>query len=89
MLTITEQAWNRISALQSARPGVTLVRLRHKDGHVKCSAGVQKKLDRVIEHPNGPTLLMTPEVASRLSGRTLDAPETKRGPRLRLRKLSR
>lgn len=89
MVTITEKAWKRISELQSARPEVSIVRLMHKDGRVKCGNGVQRKLDRVLEHPGCPSLLMTPEVAKSLSGRTLDARETKRGPRLRLNRISR
>ncbi|MBI1315126.1 hypothetical protein GC176_27865 [bacterium] len=89
MVTITEKAWKRISELQSARPGVTVVRLMHKDGRVKCGVGVQRKLDRVIEHAGCPQLLMTPGVARCLSGRILDARDTSRGPRLRLKRISR
>lgn len=89
MVTITEKAWKRISELQSARPGVTVVQLTHKGGRVKCRAGVQQQLDHVIEHQGCPQLLMTPGVAKCLSGRILDARETSRGPRLRLKHISR
>jgi len=88
MLTVTESAWQRLTQLQSTRPGVTTMRLTHTDGHVKCHRGVQKKLDQIIDHPGRPTLVMTATVAKDLASRTLDARETDRGPRLRLNRIS-
>ena len=85
MLTITEAAWERLSQIQSTRPDVTAMRLTHKEGRVKCRRGVQKERDRVIEHTDRPTLLMTRTVAKDLTSRTLDAPETDSGRRLRLK----
>lgn len=89
MIKITEAAWARLTQLQAKRPGMTAVRLTHKDGQIKCRRGVPKKLDRTVEHDGSPTLLMTPDVAKELSGSTLDAPETERGRRLRLKRISR
>jgi hypothetical protein len=88
MLTVTESAWKRLSQLQSTRPGVTTMRLTHTDGLVKCHRGVQKKRDLIIDHPGRPTLVMTATVAEDLNSRTLDARETDRGPRLRLKQIS-
>ena len=88
MLTVTEAAWERLTELQSKRPDITAVRLTHKDGQVKCHRGKQKKHDRIVEHDGSPTLLMTPDVAKDVSGSTLDAPETERGRRLRLKRIS-
>jgi hypothetical protein len=61
------------------------MRLIHRDGRVLCGRGVRKKHDRVLEHKGCPTLLLTEALADDLSGRTLDAPKTKRGRRLQLR----
>ena len=85
MLTITESAWDRLSQLQSTRPGVTTMRLTHENGRVKCHRGIRRQRDRVIERPGRPKLLLTPTVAEDLTDSTLDAPDTNRGPRLRLK----
>ena len=89
MLTVTKAAWERLSKLQSTRPAVTAMRVKIENGRLRCHKGSQKNNDRVIDLPDHPTLLMTKAVADDLSGRTLDAPETKHGPRLRLQKKSR
>ena len=89
MLTVTTAAWDRLSKLQSTRPEVTTMRLKIKDGRPMCNKGSKRKDDRVIDLPNRPVLLMTQKVASKLSDQTLDAPKTKRGPRLRLKEISR
>lgn len=86
MLTITESAWNRLSHLQATYADVTTMRLSLKEGGLKCHRGNQRRLDRVIEHPGRPTLLMTPSVAKNLANDTLDVETTKRGPRLRLKR---
>lgn len=88
MLIVTDAAWKRLSQLQSTRPDITDFRLTHDGECVKCHRGKQKTNDRVVEHPGSPTLIMTPDVAKTLSGRTLDAPETKHGRRLRLKQIS-
>lgn len=84
MLTITNAAWERLSKLQSTRPEVASMRLKVEGGRLRAHKGTQRKNDQVIDHPGRPTLLMTAAVAADLSARTLDAPETKSGPRLRL-----
>lgn len=89
MLTVTHAAWERLSKLQSTRPAVSEMRLKIEDGRIRAHKGTQRKHDRVVDQPGRPKLLMTPAVATELSGRTLDAPETERGPRLRLRKPAR
>lgn len=88
MLTVTTAAWDRLSKLQSTRPEVTAMRLKVEDGRPRCHKGVQRKDDRVINLPNRPLLLMTQKVARKLNDQTLDAPKTKRGPRLRLTEIS-
>ena len=85
MLTITRSAWDRLSKIQTDRPKVTAIRLRYADGQLRCCSGSRKNADRVIERADGPTLLLSPAVAADLSERTLDAPDTDRGPRLRLK----
>lgn len=87
MLKITDAAWARLSELQSTRPDIKVVRLIHDGGRVKCHRGIQRAQDHVID--GSPVLLMAPAVVRQLSGRTLDAPETKRGARLRLQQISR
>ncbi|MEQ9409493.1 MAG: hypothetical protein RIK87_17285 [Fuerstiella sp.] len=84
MLSITTSAWKRLTQLKAARPDVEAIRLTLKDGAFKCARGGRRELDRVIDHPGGPTLLMSRRVAKNLSGRTLDTLDTKKGPRLRL-----
>jgi len=85
MLKITSAAWERLAQLLTTRPNVTAIRLTYADGNFKCRRGDRRDRDRVIEHADGPTLLMSPVVANDLANRTLDAPDTKRGPRLRLK----
>lgn len=87
MLTVTDAAWERLTEIVSSRPNITALRLTHNNGRVKCRSGNRKETDRSVEHDGRPLLLMTPRVAKRLSGRTLDAPTTERGPRLRLKQL--
>lgn len=88
MLKVTQSAWERLSQLQSTRPDVTVMRLTREGGHVKCHRGNQKKRDRVIEQPGRPKLLMTSSLAKGLTDYTLDAPDTKNGPRLRLKQVN-
>jgi len=85
MLKVTKSAWNRLSKLQATRPNVSVLRLNHEDGKVKCAKGVCKPRDQVIEQSGRPKLLLTPTVARELSDQTLHAPRTQRGRRLRLK----
>lgn len=88
MLKITRSAWDRLSEIQSTRPDVTTMRLAQIGGRLKCHRGVQKQTDRVIQQEGCPSLLMTPTIARRLADRTLSAPKTIHGRRLRLKPLS-
>lgn len=88
MLTITDAAWARLSELQSTRPDIKAVRLIHDKVRVKCHRGIQRAKDEVMEQNGSPLLLMSPTVARQLSGQTLDAPDTKHGPRLRLKPIN-
>lgn len=85
MLNVTTSAWERLAQILADRPTITAIRLRFADGEFRCCSGKRRDVDEVIEHTNRPTLIMSPAVANHLSHRTLDAPQTKRGPRLRLK----
>ena len=85
MLKITKSAWNRLSKLQSTRPEISVLRLTHENGIVKCRRGITKPSDHVIEQTGSPQLLLSPELATKLSEQTLHAPQTGRGRRLRLK----
>jgi len=85
MLKITNSAWNRLAKISSDRPTVDAIRLKFAKGEFKCCAGKRREQDRTIENDGRPTLLLSPAVAKHLSRRVLDAAETKRGLRLRLR----
>jgi len=89
MLTITEGAWQRLAKLRSTRPGTDTMRLTYKGQRVRCHKGIRRRQDRVIEQAGHPTLVLSPELADELSGQTLDASDTERGPRLRIRRISR
>ncbi|MCH2201272.1 MAG: hypothetical protein MK102_04840 [Fuerstiella sp.] len=82
MLHVTESAWKRLSKLQATRPTVSVLRLNHENGKVKCSKGICKPRDQVIERSGRPKLLLTPTVARELSDQTLHAPRTQRSRRL-------
>ncbi|MCA9084248.1 MAG: hypothetical protein KDA81_09345 [Planctomycetaceae bacterium] len=84
MLTVTPSAWRRIAGIISRRPDVNAVRLRYINGEFRCGTGSPREHDRIITGATGSTLLMTAAVARSLTNRTLDAPETDRGPRLQL-----
>lgn len=86
MLTITDAAWSRLSELSAAHPDVTEWRLIRRDGRVKCRRAVRRDNDHTFQQSDGPVLLMSPGLADRLAQRTLDAPATRRGRRLRLRR---
>lgn len=84
MLTITDAAWTRLSEITETRAQVNELRLTFRKGRVKCRRAVRRTTDHSVEQDGRPVLVMTPGVAKRLSNRTLDAPATKQGPRLRL-----
>jgi len=85
MLNITTSAWERLAQILSDRPSLTAIRLKFVDGEFRCCSGKRRDVDKLIEHANRPTLIISPAVADHLSHRTLDAPQTKRGPWLRLK----
>ena len=84
MMTLTTAAWKRLSHLQSSRPEISALRLKLDDGRIKCQKGIQRRHDQVLNQPGRPTLLLAPAIAKTLADRTLDAPKTKHGRRLRL-----
>ncbi len=89
MLTITNSAWDRLTHILASRPALSALRITCVKGRVKCRKGAQRKDDQVIDEPQRPTLFLTPKVAAKLGGRTLDVRETSHGTRLRLRRAPR
>lgn len=84
MIKITELAWQRLAEMQSTRTDVTALRLKLKNGSVKCHRGVRRPTDLVLHAPSRPTLLMSEALAEHLASSTLDARATDRGLRLHL-----
>ena len=84
-LTITNAAWARLTDIAASRSDVDELRLVYRNGRVSCRRAIRRPGDLSLEFVGSPNLVLTPKIAARLSGRTLDAPETDRGPRLRLR----
>ena len=85
MLTITHAAWARLAELAAAHPDVLEWRLIRRDGRIKCRRAVRRNGDHTFQESGRPVLLMSSKLASRLSHKVLDAPDTQRGPRLQLR----
>ena len=83
-LKITNAAWARLTDIAASRSDVDELRLVYRDGRVSCRRAVRRPEDLSMEFTGSPKVVLTAKVAKRLSGRTLDAPETNRGPRLRL-----
>ncbi len=88
MLTITDAAWMRLSEITSTHPDATELRLFQKGGRIKCRRAVLRDDDQTFQLDGKPVLLISPALAARLTNRTLDAPDTKHGPRLRIKKSS-
>ena len=85
MFAITDAAWARLGELAAAHPDVLEWRLIRRDGCIKCRRAVRRNDDHTIQQSGRPVLLISPNLAKRLSRQTLDAPMTERGPRLQLR----
>lgn len=84
MLTVTNSAWQRLSKFLVRHPKVVAIRLKFADGVFRCGPGSQQDGDRLIQQRDRPPILMSPSVARDLASRTLDAPDSGRGPRLQL-----
>jgi Fe-S cluster assembly iron-binding protein IscA len=85
MITITESAWQRLADVQSKHTDVTALRLKLKDGCIKCHRGVRRPSDQVLKSPKRPALLVSEALAQHLSSSTLDTRVTNHGLRLRLK----
>jgi len=78
MLTVTRSAWARLAKLQVSLHGAPVLRLRLVAGQIECFAGAYENLDQVIRSSDT-TLVLSPRVAQRLAGLTLDTKETRCG----------
>lgn len=86
MLTISQQAYERLSEILADRPADVAARIVLEQGRPRIRSSRRQPGDEVLTHNGRAVLLLDPQAARRLDERTLGIRQTADGPRLRLQR---